>query len=116
MRLSLRNQSKNGRPATNPWRARVGQGGEDQAKVFLEAQGYQVIAANYRCHWGEIDLIAQDKDTLVFVEVKLRRSTSFGSAEESVSYTKAQKLIKAAEQYTSEQNVKAPWRIDVVAI
>ena len=103
-------------PATNPWRARIGKRGEELARLFLEQRGYRILSSNYRCQWGEVDIIAQDRDTLVFVEVKLRRSRAFGVAEEAVSRAKAQKLIRCAEQYTSEQNLNVPWRIDLVAI
>ena len=68
---------------------------------FLERQGLRVIARNYRCRFGEIDLIATDRDTLVFVEVRMRKSGAFGGAIASIDRTKQKKLLLTARHYLS---------------
>lgn len=65
---------------------------------------------------GGVDIIGQDGETLVFVEVKLRGSHTFGAAVEAITRAKAQKLVMCAQQYASERNLDIPWRIDIVAI
>jgi putative endonuclease len=72
---------------------------EKQAQAFLIAHGLQWLGSNYRCPWGEIDLIMRDKEYLVFVEVRLRSSLSFGGAAASITWAKQQKLIRTASHY-----------------
>lgn len=76
-----------------------GQAAETQALHFLEQRGLKLITRNYRCRLGEIDLILQDRNVVVFVEVRLRRKTSFGGAAESITYSKQCRLIRAAHCY-----------------
>ncbi|MBM4189699.1 MAG: YraN family protein [Betaproteobacteria bacterium] len=76
-----------------------GDAAERQAATFLEGQGLTLIARNYRCRGGEIDLIAQDGDTLVFVEVRARHHTDYGGAAASITHHKQQRLIYAARHY-----------------
>ena len=77
-----------------------GQSAEDLAEQFLVKKGMRIISRNFHFgKTGEIDLIAQDGATLVFVEVKARWNDNFGAPEESISYSKAQKLRRAAEGY-----------------
>lgn len=98
-------------------KVRLGKRGEDLAAEKLAALGYVIIARNYRCAQGEIDLIARQGDTLVFVEVRTRRGPAFGSPEESITARKQAHLIAAAQNYTQANNVRdEPWRIDVVAV
>ena len=66
-------------------RSRLGALGEGVAGEYLEAKGYEIVATNYRCQWGEVDIIARDGDCLAFVEVRTRRSQEFGAPEESLS-------------------------------
>lgn len=91
---------------------------EQQARSYLRAQGLQWIESNYRCRWGEIDLIMQDKEYLVFVEVRARASSSFGGAVASVTYSKQQKLIKTATTYLVAKQIlgKQPVRFDVLGL
>lgn len=98
------------------WRGRLESKGEILAREFLERQGYQILASNYRCPWGEIDLIAQDGADLVFVEVRLRRTKGFGTVEESLTAAKGQRLIRSAQYFLQERELKQSWRIDLVAI
>ena len=74
----------------------VGGLGEDFAVYYLESCGYRIIERNFRCRLGEIDLIAQDGKTLVFVEVKTRRSRRYGSPQEAVTTAKQAKLRTVA--------------------
>ena len=96
---------------------RLGEWGENQARCHLETRGYVFIERNFRVSEGEIDLVMQDGDIVVFVEVKTRTSDNFGAPEESVSKAKRQRLQRAAWIYLQEQEMlDAFWRIDVVAI
>jgi putative endonuclease len=102
-------------------RQTLGRRGEALAAAFLQRKGYGIIASNWRCALGEIDLIASDGAALVFVEVRTRSSGAAGSAEESVTLRKQQRLARLAEQYLHDLEQArtpwpGPWRIDVVAI
>lgn len=91
---------------------------EQLAKVFLQKQGLGFIAQNQAFKFGELDLIMQDGATLVFVEVRQRKSNRFGSALESVDYRKQQKWLKAANLWLAQRNQSldtADCRFDVVA-
>lgn len=91
---------------------------EQLAKVFLQKQGLGFIAQNQAFKFGELDLIMQDGTTLVFVEVRQRKSNRFGSALESVDYRKQQKWLKAANLWLAQRNQSldtADCRFDVVA-
>jgi len=96
----------------------VGQNAEDLALLFLQSKGMQLIERNYRCKVGEIDLIMQHDTELVFVEVRYRKHTSFGSGAETVDYRKQQKILKSAEHYLQSHSKYAtlPCRIDVISI
>jgi putative endonuclease len=102
-------------------RVRLGKHGEDMAANYLRASGCGILASNYRCPWGEIDLIAQDGQELAFVEVRTRRSTRYGTPQESITSRKAEHLVAAAQDYlqnhASENDwEELPWRIDLVSI
>ncbi|MEP2773018.1 MAG: YraN family protein [Fulvivirga sp.] len=94
----------------------LGKQGEARAADFLRSKGYEIIETNYRHKRNEIDLIAQYKNTLVFVEVKSKGSVSYGFPEEAVDSKKAARIIEAAEQYVFEQNWQGLLRFDIVAI
>jgi putative endonuclease len=96
---------------------KTGAFGEKIACNFLGNNGYQIIETNYRCRDGEIDIVARQRDILVFVEVKTRKSFIYGAPEESVTPAKMQKLKAVAEFYNqNHDNLPPEWRIDVVAI
>ena len=98
-------------------RQEVGKLGEKTARKFLKKQGYRIRETGFRCPRGEIDIIAQQKDYLVFVEVRTRSSLDFGTPEESITQAKKKKLVALALTYTNtHQNLPSLWRIDVVAI
>jgi putative endonuclease len=95
----------------------VGILGENLARDFLGKNGYHILETNYRCPAGEIDIIARHEDTLVFVEVRTKRSRQFGSPEESITPVKMQKLRTLAAHYCqTHHNLPPLWRIDVIAI
>jgi putative endonuclease len=95
----------------------LGKRGENLALRFLKKRGYRIIEQNYVCKMGEMDLIAKEKDTLVFIEVKTRTSTTFGPPQLAVTSSKQRQLSKVALYFLKEkklEDVKA--RFDVVAI
>ena len=91
--------------------------GEFLAQDFLKKKGYRILETNFRCHSGEIDIIALQRNTLVFAEVRCKTNSRFGSPEESITYTKMEHL-KAAALYYLQNHGKYfdSWRIDLVAI
>ncbi|MCW8890706.1 MAG: YraN family protein [Sedimenticola sp.] len=94
-----------------------GHDAESQAQRYLEQRGLRSLERNYRCKLGEIDIIMQQQDTLVFVEVRYRKQRAFGSAAESVTTTKQRKLIRAAQHYLQTHRLyDCPCRFDVLAI
>ncbi len=98
-------------------RREVGAVGERLAAELLRGRGYEIIESNHRCRQGEIDLIARHGDCLVFVEVRTRTGTGFGTPEESITAAKKEKLITLAEIYVQSLDRPPPsWRIDVVAV
>ena len=98
-------------------RKEIGDIGEKLARDFLKKRGYRIRETNYRCREGEIDIVAEKKGYLVLIEVRTRTSSDFGSPEESVTFTKKEKLITSALTYMpSHENLPENWRIDFVAI
>lgn len=90
---------------------------ERLAMDYLKSKGLVSITNNFRCRFGEIDLIMKDKNTLVFVEVKFRTQTNFGDASETITTTKQSKLIKTANLYLSQKKLwNQPCRFDVVSV
>lgn len=97
-------------------RRQFGNAGEERAAVYLRSQGMEILASQYKHTFGEIDLIAQDGDEVVFVEVKSRASDAFGYPEDSVTPQKIRHILRVAESYLATHRLDVPWRIDVVAI
>ncbi len=94
-----------------------GKQGELSAATYLQEKGYTVVTQNYNCRYGEIDIIAKDGHTLVFVEVKTRSSKAFGSPLAAVGYRKQQQISKTAFAYLSEHQLDdIDARFDVVSI
>lgn len=95
----------------------IGQKGEDLAVDFLKGLGYQILERNYRCKLGEVDIIARDNESLVFIEVRGRSSLAFGLPQESINRKKQHQISKVALEYLTRKKVKnTPARFDVVAI
>ena len=94
----------------------LGEQGENQALLFLQQKGLKLLKRNYRSRYGEIDLIMEDNEHIVFVEVRLRSSNDFGGALASVDRRKQSKLIKCAQQYIANEPNRLGFRFDVIAI
>ncbi len=94
----------------------VGRQGEQAAAKWLKKQGYRLITANYRCRYGEIDIIAQDGDTLVFVEVKTRAAGGLAAGREAVTRSKQAKLRATAQLYLQRLPDATPARFDVLEV
>lgn len=95
-----------------------GKSAEEFAKHYLQRQGLTLVSQNYRCKYGEIDLIMRDKKTTVFVEVRYRKSQHFGSGADTVDYHKQRKLLTTASHYlqNNPKAAKHPCRFDVVSL
>jgi len=89
---------------------------EDAAAAFLVKRGLKLLERNYRCRFGEIDLVLRDARTLVFVEVRYRRNHSFGDAGESITASKRQKLLRAARHYMAAHREFPACRFDAVLL
>ncbi|MGI8422627.1 MAG: YraN family protein [Chloroflexota bacterium] len=95
----------------------TGDFGEDLAAHYLQQAGLTVLDRNFRCQAGEIDLIAQDQTELVFVEVRTRSGSAFGTPEDSVTARKRRKMAECALSYLAEHQARGrPWRVDLVAV
>jgi len=102
---------------TNQNKREIGNYGEELASRFLKDLGYEVIEQNFQFGHGEIDIIAKDKDTLVFVEVKYRKSLEYGVPEDAITKTKQKLIRRTAEAYLYKNNIKdQQCRIDFIAI
>jgi len=94
----------------------LGEQGEALARAHLEQDGYVVRDTNYRCPWGEVDIVVEKNEEVVFVEVRTQRSKRFGSLEESVTALKRKNLVSTAYHYIEVHDLSLPWRIDLIAI
>ena len=94
----------------------IGDAGEDRAVQILSESGYQIVERNFRTRYGEVDVIARDGKTLVFVEVKAKRDDFFGAPAEMITKAKLKKIKKTAAGYIEENEYAGPWRIDAVVI
>jgi putative endonuclease len=102
---------------SNSGKKHLGSWGETIAADYLKSQGYRIVQANYRCCYGEIDLICQDGPVWCFVEVKTRKTASFGSGYDAVNYSKQKHMLKAAQHYLMRAGLgDAPGRFDLVSI
>lgn len=90
--------------------------GEEKAAKYLKKQGYNIIAKNFQTRFGEIDIIAEDKEYIVFVEVKARSERSIAEPREFVDIRKQRKIIRTAEIYLSENTTEKQPRFDVVEV
>lgn len=95
---------------------KLGEMGEGLAVTFLKKKGYKLITQNFKTRIGEIDIIARDGDTLVFVEVKTRESIAYGKPFEAVDYFKKRKIANVALLYLKKLKEIPPCRFDVVSI
>ena len=99
------------------YKQETGKSGEEIASIYLEKEGYIILERNFSCHQGEIDIIAKDKDEIVFIEVKTRTDISYGEASEAVTNTKKRHLINSIKYYIYKQKLEnQPIRIDVAEV
>ncbi len=112
---SLFEPNKNTKPTVEQ---ELGLSAEEAVAGFLERRGYAVLARNYRCPWGEVDVVARDATGVVaFVEVKARRSLRMGTPAEAVTRQKARRLVLTAQDFLQRYGLQqAEWRIDVVSV
>jgi putative endonuclease len=98
-------------------RKALGELGERWAREYLERHGYRIRETNFRCREGEIDIVAEHEGCLVFVEVRAKTGSQFGTPEESVTPVKQERLAAVAMSYLQTRDEQpSEWRIDVVAI
>jgi putative endonuclease len=98
-------------------RMRTGKRGEELAAAHLAEAGYRIVERNYRCIFGEIDIVAEEGETLVFVEVKSRRTEAYGDPQLAVGHEKQKKISRIAMNYLSEKRLRhRQARFDVVAV
>ncbi|HET6514885.1 MAG TPA: YraN family protein [Thermodesulfovibrionales bacterium] len=94
----------------------IGSKGEDLAVAYLKKKGYRILSRNFKAPVGEIDIIAEDGNTVVFAEVKTRRDTTFGRPFEAVDFRKREKMRKVALCYLKYSGKEMPSRFDVLSI
>jgi len=95
---------------------RRGDAAENLVATFLERQGLKILERNYRCRFGEIDLVARSGAQLVFVEVRARKSEAFGGAAGSITVAKRRRLVAAARHFLAKYRVERACRFDVVLV
>lgn len=96
---------------------KIGKFGEDEAATFLKEKGYKILERNFSCKRGEIDIIALDKNEIVFIEIKARVSLKYGLPSEAVTKYKIKHIYKTAEYYLYTRNLeKENCRIDVIEV
>jgi putative endonuclease len=99
-----------------PRHLEVGMQAELRAAEYLGALGYEVLERNFRAKCGELDLVARDGDTVVFVEVRARNHPGYGSAAESIGPRKRRRLVNAAKLYALYRRLDCPMRFDVIGV
>jgi len=99
-----------------PAHLKKGKAAENIASQYLQSHGLQLLTSNYRSRFGEIDLIMQDADVLVFIEVRYRKNMQYGGAASSITYQKQQRIRKTAMTYLQKHGTHCPARFDVVAV
>ena len=98
-------------------RSKLGAAGERAAEALLAAKGYRIVARNHRCRRGEVDLVAEKGELLVFVEVRTRATAAFGGPEETVSWQKQQRVVLAARDFLARwHGPERGARFDVIAV
>lgn len=109
----MKQQQAKRRPATRS----LGKAGEDAAVDYLVRKGYRIVERNFRFERGEIDIVAEDGNVLVFVEVKMRRSLAFGEPEDAVSPAKRRQILRVAQGYLMQRSIDdRECRFDVITV
>ena len=94
---------------------KIGKSGEDRVTAFLRSKGYKIIKRNYQCRFGEIDIIAENREYIAFVEVKTRKAGSLVSGEEAVNF-KRERIMLTAEDYITKTLCELQPRFDVAVV
>lgn len=94
----------------------IGKKGEKDACKYLKKKGYKIVECNYRCRFGEIDIIAENNEYFAFIEVKTRNNNSIANPSEFVNLSKQKRLIKTAEMYLMSHDVTKQPRFDIIEI
>ncbi len=94
----------------------LGRFGEEQAANYLKKKRYKILGMNYNCRFGELDIIAENRAYIAFVEVKLRKDASFAQAKEFVTYSKQQRIMTAAQLWLSNNPTEKQPRFDVIEV
>lgn len=98
-------------------RQQTGRRGEEIAAAYFTRHGFHLLDRNWRCAIGELDIVMEQGDTLIFVEVRTRRGQRYGPAEESITPGKQARLIELAHSYIQQMQPPHPhWRIDIAAV
>lgn len=98
-------------------RVGLGRRGEELAARALAREGYTIVARNWHCTEGEVDIVARDGEEWVFVEVRTRCGRAFGTPEESLTRAKQERMIDVAQRYLIEHEIgQVAWRLDLVAV
>lgn len=98
-------------------RHNLGQTGEDVAEIYLLKKGYEIIERNFSCRQGEIDIIAKDKNELVFIEVKTRTNRNYGEPIDAITYYKKKHMLKSIQFYLYLRRLENNFiRIDVIEV
>lgn len=98
-------------------RRRFGDAAEEAAVRYLEARGWRVLARNFSCRWGELDVVAEQGETLAFVEVRMRSSAVWGDPSHTVSYAKQRRVVRAALHFLFQHRLEGRMvRFDVMSV
>lgn len=114
--MGAKTRRSSGRFREQPDTRAQGRLGEDEAARWLVRRGYRIVERNFTCKAGEIDVVAEDGDTLCFVEVKARANRTFGRAIEAISAQKQRRIARAASWYLTQHPTDRPCRFDVLAM
>ena len=98
------------------YRQKIGEIGEKKARNYLKCRGYEILECNFQTKSGELDIIAKEKDCIVFVEVKTRTNQEFGAPSEAVSYYKQKHMYQSAKQYLRRFPTEVECRFDVMEV
>ncbi len=94
----------------------LGSKGEDKAVAFLETNGYKIVERNWTFHGYEVDIIAEDREFIVFTEVKTRATNDWGNPEDAVGKQRMRRMINSASHYLKINRIDKPARFDIISI
>ena len=94
----------------------TGKEGEEEARIYLQKQGYRILHSNWRYGHYELDIVAEKDNELIFVEVKTRTSTDYEAPEDAVTKPKIKRIVAAADEYIQLNNIELPPRFDIISV